>query len=693
MAKSDGTVYIDTRIDTGGFGKGMSDVKHKVSAVSNSVNKLGNSIKNSLSEASTVNAGKNYDELRKEIAKTEIQLDKLIEKQIRFTETGGNIKSRAFAGMEYDIEQTRNKLFGLREQLKLTSAETPQTFNNMQKWTDRVRNAFNKLNKTTKKSHYSIMRMLGTSLLFSTVFRAISTITKGFGEGINNLAGYSTETNAALSALKSSLTQLKNSFATAFAPILTVVTPAITKFINLIIKANNYVSSLFSALAGKNTYTKAVEVQEDYAASLNKTAKSAKEAKKYLSGLDEIRTFTENDSINGVSSRDMFKETQIEEATVNLAEKLRNAFEEGDWQFIGETIGKKLKEIKWKEAFIKVGNFVENMVDDAIEIWKGSYSADPIGTVIASALAAYFLIHTIGINPTIAIGVITWKLGFEAGKSLGKLLFPEDKELYENFSFFGENGFFDILKNTDFENMLDAWDDMYADIINSPLYRFLTNTWVLPKHKTDDELKAEWEQLVHDLNVIGEGIVTFGEDYIVKPFKMWGEDIADWWHEDVTPWFTKDKWVEAMKGIKDAFNTTWKGAVNTAIELLNKFIDFINEKMHFEWDAFKVMGKELVPAGNVQLFTIPKIPYLAKGAVIPPNAPFMAMLGDQKHGTNIEAPLDTIKQAVREVIGGNNGTTQYAFTAQINRRTLFEEMIDEAKLRQSTSGRNPFDLA
>ena len=102
-------------------------------------------------------------------------------------------------------------------------------------------------------------------------------------------------------------------------------------------------------------------------------------------------------------------------------------------------------------------------------------------------------------------------------------------------------------------------------------------------------------------------------------------------------------------------------------------------------------------SGNIGIPAIPNIPtvdlpMLATGAVIPPNAPFMAILGDQRHGTNIEAPLDTIKQAVREVVGSGSGG-QYQFTAQINRRTLFDEMIDEAKLRQSTSGNNPFDLA
>jgi hypothetical protein len=53
---------------------------------------------------------------------------------------------------------------------------------------------------------------------------------------------------------------------------------------------------------------------------------------------------------------------------------------------------------------------------------------------------------------------------------------------------------------------------------------------------------------------------------------------------------------------------------------------------------------------NIPKLTAPQIPYLAKGAVIPPNAPFMAMLGDQRHGTNIEAPLSTIQEAVANVM-------------------------------------------
>ena len=97
---------------------------------------------------------------------------------------------------------------------------------------------------------------------------------------------------------------------------------------------------------------------------------------------------------------------------------------------------------------------------------------------------------------------------------------------------------------------------------------------------------------------------------------------------------------------------------------------------------------------NLKTVTAPTIPYLATGAVIPPNAPFMAVLGDQKHGTNIEAPLDTIKQAVAEVIGSTrSGGGTYNVNAKVNQRTLFEVIIEEAKVVQRNTGINPFELA
>ena len=97
---------------------------------------------------------------------------------------------------------------------------------------------------------------------------------------------------------------------------------------------------------------------------------------------------------------------------------------------------------------------------------------------------------------------------------------------------------------------------------------------------------------------------------------------------------------------------------------------------------------------NIPLKTAQKIPYLATGAVIPPNAPFAAVLGDQKNGTNIETPEKLLRQIMREELGSKQASGgTYKFIGQINRRVLFEEMITEAKLRQAQNGRNPFELA
>ncbi len=169
-------------------------------------------------------------------------------------------------------------------------------------------------------------------------------------------------------------------------------------------------------------------------------------------------------------------------------------------------------------------------------------------------------------------------------------------------------------------------------------------------------------------------------------------------------------WEQAWNGIKDIFAGVWNLLVSVIKIPINNIIGMINGLVGGVVSGINMIIRALnglnftVPdwipgiGGKSVGFSIteisaPKIPYLAAGAVIPPNAPFMAMLGDQRHGTNIEAPLDTIKQAVREVIGngsGNNAT--YHFVAQLDGRTLFEEVINEARLRQTVTGKNIFEV-
>lgn len=92
---------------------------------------------------------------------------------------------------------------------------------------------------------------------------------------------------------------------------------------------------------------------------------------------------------------------------------------------------------------------------------------------------------------------------------------------------------------------------------------------------------------------------------------------------------------------------------------------------------------------------ISEVPALARGAVIPANREFLALLGDQSHGNNIEAPESLIRRIVREETAGLGGgkSNQYQFTAQLNGRTIFDAVIKEAKLRQTLNNKNPFELA
>lgn len=93
-----------------------------------------------------------------------------------------------------------------------------------------------------------------------------------------------------------------------------------------------------------------------------------------------------------------------------------------------------------------------------------------------------------------------------------------------------------------------------------------------------------------------------------------------------------------------------KNMANGIIGIVNMIIDAINSLFHIKFNGLKIGGVQIIPKIDTKLLNIPRIPMLAQGAVIPPNREFMAVLGDQKHGTNIEAPLETIQDAVAAVM-------------------------------------------
>lgn len=227
----------------------------------------------------------------------------------------------------------------------------------------------------------AIRTLLKYSIGIRSLYVLMNKLRSAVVEGFQNLAQYSGTTNNSISMLRSSLTQLKNALATAFAPILTVAAPILVQFINLLSQALTYVGMFFAALTGQKTFTKAVSVQQDYAASLDKTADSAKKAAKalegYLSPLDEINNYDDgSDSSSsdgtggghtGPTPDQMFEEVPIKNSIKGIADKIRKLIKQEDWEGLGkylaQCINKGLKyvydAISWKNVGPKVTEFCD----------------------------------------------------------------------------------------------------------------------------------------------------------------------------------------------------------------------------------------------------------------------------------------------------------------------------------------------
>lgn len=332
---------------------------------------------------------KALDALNKEISKTN-------SKEMSLAGTNNKLGS-SYKNLSQNVDNTKNKTSGASSIFsRLGSAvsglgkKLGGLAQNLMSTSDSANNA-----------RFSIGRMVGMSILYSTVFGMISKVNSGIMTGINNLAQYSSATNASISSMMSALTQLQNSLATAFAPILSVVAPILTAFMNMLSRAITYVGMFIAALTGQKSFTKAKAVQEDYAASLQKSSSSANKAAKstkknasatkkankemqtYLSGLDEIRQFQkEKDNTpssnstpsaggggggyTGPSIGDMFEKVPIESSIADMAKKIKDLIKKEDWEglgaYIASGINKGLQKIydaiNWNNVGPKITYFV-----------------------------------------------------------------------------------------------------------------------------------------------------------------------------------------------------------------------------------------------------------------------------------------------------------------------------------------------
>jgi hypothetical protein len=174
----------------------------------------------------------------------------------------------------------------------------------------------------------------------------------------------------------------------------------------------------------------------------------------------------------------------------------------------------------------------------------------------------------------------------------------------------------------------------------------------------------------------------------------------DWFKTNITDPI-KDGFDTALDNIKDRFETTFNGIKDFVKGIINSIIDFINSMTSGiasgingvvgALNAISVTVPAWVPeyggksfGFNLPYASAPQIPRLASGAVIPPNAQFAAILGDQKHGRNLEAPEGLIRQIIREEMGEGGGDLTVTMPVYLDSNKIYEGQ----KKVQRRRGRN-----
>lgn len=241
------------------------------------------------------------------------------------------------------IALARSKIPNIQEGLQENqSKKTQQVSQRKRSNKSRGRSSGGLFGRSGGRNSFSLPKMVGMSVLYSTVFQLIATIQSAFAEGMQSLAQYSQSVNANISSMMSALMQLRNAFAAAFEPILSVVAPYLATFISWLAKAINMLGQFIAALTGKGYAVQAKKVQMDYAKSLQKTAggagkaaKALKEMQDYTLGFDELHIIDtkQNDSggadggagggAGDLLPTDMFETVEIDSKIQDLAKRFK----------------------------------------------------------------------------------------------------------------------------------------------------------------------------------------------------------------------------------------------------------------------------------------------------------------------------------------------------------------------------------
>lgn len=653
MADVVGDLVFDTTINSGQFDAGLAKLENNAKKAANNVDK----------------AAQKVDELRKQLA--ELRAVEESEKKTRKTGTVSQETAEAIQKTTQQLKTAQLNLEGSQIAHEKASAAVSEYVGKQRLAALTTQNVSEQFKKFTKR----IAGLAKRVFIFTMITKALRAMRKML-----------LSTIGADKQMSTSLAQIRGNLISAFAPIYNYILPEIRTLLAWLAKLTAVVSVFINSLFGKTASQADASAKALYnqASATEAAGDAAEKAKKQLSGLDEMNRWESNDSSGGGgggSSGIAPKFDLSDQVDTGKIGKIAAVVRELSPYvaavaagFAAWKIGKKFlgNLSKAKQLALAVAGAVLMAINVA-DMLKNGINFDNLTGYIIGAAAA---VTGLGLAFGVLGGAIT---AIVAGLVLlGVAIRDVIKNGFNNknltaitVALLTIGGAIAIITG--------AWIPLLIAAIAAVV------VWIVAKWTAvKDWFSGLWEK-------VSSGAVA-AWDGIKSAFKS----VPEWFQSKFRDAWQKVKDVfstggRIWSGIKEGIESTFHTVVNAIIRGMNTIIavpfNKINSMLNTIRNAHFLGISPFQNMWGVNPLPVPQIPMLARGAVIPANRQFLAVLGDQRNGNNLEAPESLLRQIVREEAGGAG--SRYEFIARLDRRTLFDEVITEAKLRKGQTGKNP----
>lgn len=677
---ADGTIIIKTDLDNAKLVKELEKAKAKI-------NKL---------EKSLENMGGQKSQLTEQFEKLSVTLDeakaKLYEMQNAAKGTYGkeqiSEQRERVRGLQTDYNRVATQVETLETNMKKTSDELSEAKDHagglerqLAESTNagaRMRDVMAEADKRLGKIANRMKSLARRVLVFSVLLSALRKVRDWMGEVVKSNG----EASAALARLKGALLTLEQ-------PLVNVIIPAFTAFVNVLTKVVSVLAAVVSSVFGTTAKQSAEAAKNlyDEQKALKATGSAAKKAAGQLASFDEINKLTSNDS-GGGSSSGISPDFSALEKGIDLTGKIGEitAFVSASLLALGAILTFSGANIPLGLGLMAAG--AVGLATVAKENWDyiSSQLMARMNDILGDIMAGGGILAVIGLV-----------LLFTGHVGIGLALFLAGAAAFATAASFQWGGIEQDIKTVIGKITLILGGALLVlgavltfTGVNLPLgialmaagAAGLVTSAVLNWDKITGTLKPVISKI---MTAVGGSLLVLGALFafsginiplgiamllaggaslisvgalnwnaILDKFKEIWKGIKNWWNTDVAEFFTAEYWKNVMKKIGNGIVSVFYGAVNVVIRGINWLISKLNTISFAvpEWVPL-IGGKKF--GFNISKVKEIAIPRLAAGAVIPPNREFMAVLGDQKSGRNLEAPERLIRQIVREESGGGSG--------------------------------------